>query len=294
MPTVVQSHLEAANGAQLRGFGWTTFANVGALPGTGRAGEIVYVTAEGRCYQWDSAEATWVRWSSGATSWKAPVVVASAAAVTLATPGATVDGVGLSVGDRFLALGQAAPAENGIYVYQGAAAAATRALDVNSGTEADGASVFVMGGTLADRQYQQTTNPVTIGTTAQTWTLVGPSTGVAAASDTVAGIVELLTDAEAVTGTDTTRAMTAANLRAVLNNRGGTALVGDGTVTTGTVAHGITGLAATDDLLIRATVEATGFDVDLDVSNDATNITWATVAAPAANAYRLTWFFVGA
>lgn len=38
----------------------------------------------------------------------------------------------------------------------------------------------------------------------------------AAASTTVAGKVELATDAEAVTGTDAARAITAANLRAVL------------------------------------------------------------------------------
>lgn len=38
----------------------------------------------------------------------------------------------------------------------------------------------------------------------------------AAASSTAAGIVELATDAEAKTGTDTARALTAANLRGVL------------------------------------------------------------------------------
>jgi hypothetical protein len=41
-----------------------------------------------------------------------------------------------------------------------------------------------------------------------------------AATTTVAGIVELLTDNEATTGADTSRAATAANLKAVLNTRG--------------------------------------------------------------------------
>jgi hypothetical protein len=292
MPTIYNAHAQAAAGVQLRGWGWTTVANVAALPASGQPGEIIYVTAEGRDYQWDTVESVWVRWGGdGAAQWKAPVVAASTTNVNLAAPGATVDGVTLAVGDRFLAAGQTTGSQNGIYIFQGAAVAATRALDVNAGTEANGAAVLVMQGTNGDKQYMQTVDNVTIGTTAQTWTLVGPAAGVAAASTAVAGIVQLSTDAIAITGTNTAMAITPSNLTAVLNNRGGTALIGG--ATSGTVAHGITGLAATDDILIRATVEATGFEVDLDLSNDQTNISWATVAAPAANEYRLTWWYVG-
>ena len=293
MPQTVNAHLAAVAGAQLRGFGWTTVANEAALPGSGQPGEIQFVTATGRNYQWDPVESRWIPWNSvDRSSWKEPARVLSTTNVTVATPGANIDGVAMAVGDRFVLAGQTTGSENGIYVYQGAAVPATRALDLNGGTEANGANVFVTEGTNADKQYQQTTDNVTIGTTGQTWTLVGPATGVAAASDTVAGIVELATDAETITGTDTTRAVTPANLRAVLNNRGGTALIGG--ATSGTVAHGVTGLTATDDLVIQATVEATGFPVDIDVSNDATNISWAVVTDPGASAYRLTWFFVGA
>lgn len=46
------------------------------------------------------------------------------------------------------------------------------------------------------------------------WELLNPATSVAAASTTVAGKVELATDAETITGTDTARAVTPSNLTA--------------------------------------------------------------------------------
>lgn len=291
MPTIVQSHLNAAAGAQLRGFGWTTYANEAALPVSGQPGEIVFVTATGRDYQYDPVESRWVPWGSiDRSAWKEPARVLSTTNVTVAAPGATIDGVAMAAGDRFVLAGQTTTSENGIYVYTGAATPATRALDLNSGTEANGANVFITQGTNADRQYQQTTDNVTVGTTAQTWTLVGPATGVAAASDTVAGVVELATNAEVITGTDATRAVTPASLAAVLADKGGSVLFGDGTATTYTLPHGITGVAATNDLLVRITVEATGFDVFCDVATDATNVVVTTVAAPTANQYRATWW----
>lgn len=288
MPQTVNTHLVAVAGSQLRGFGYTTYATPAALPVSGQPGEIVFVTSIGRLYQYDTVETRWIVWGEATSAWKAPVEAAATTNVNILAPGATVDGVALAVGDRFLAGGQTAPIENGIYIYTGAGTPATRALDANGVGDLDGASVLVMQGTNGDRQYQQTADNVTPGTDAQTWTLIGPATGVAPASDTVAGIVELSTDAEAITGTATNLAITPANLEAVLTDKGGTALIGG--ATTGTVAHGVTGLAATDDLIIQATVEATGLPVSIDLSNNATDITWAVVADPGASAYRLTWW----
>ena len=45
--------------------------------------------------------------------------------------------------DRFLAKNQTAPAENGIYIWNGAAVAATRALDANTAAELEQAIVTV-------------------------------------------------------------------------------------------------------------------------------------------------------
>lgn len=56
--------------------------------------------------------------------------VASTANVAIATPPATIDGVNLAAGDKVLLVGQTAANENGLYVYNGAGAALTRAVEL--------------------------------------------------------------------------------------------------------------------------------------------------------------------
>ncbi len=293
MARSVNTHLTAVDGAQLRNFGYETQATEAALFAiTGNPGEIQYVTPTGRLYQYSTLDSEWVIWGGGGSSWLEAARVASTANVNIAAPGAAIDGVTLVAGvDRVLLKDQTLPAENGVYVFNGAAAPMTRVTDLDSDAETSAATLFVTeGATNADTQFQQTADGATIGTDPLTFSLVGPATGVATATDAVAGISELSTDAEAIAGTDTTRNITPANLAAVLGDKGGTALFGDGAATGAAFAHGVTGLAATDDLIIQVTDEATGFKVDVDIGNDATNITWAAVAAPALNAYRATWW----
>lgn len=109
--------------------------------------------------------------ASGHT-WKDSVRAATTAALTLASDfenGDAIDGITLATGDRILIKDQAAGAENGIYTVN-ATGAPTRATDMDAGTEADGASVMIQeGSTQADSQYHQSTESVTIGTTAQVW-----------------------------------------------------------------------------------------------------------------------------
>lgn len=76
-------------------------------------------------------------------------------------------GVTLVTGDRVLLRAQTAGAENGLYEYDGADL--VRTSDMDGGTEADGAAVMIMEGTYADTGWTQTTDSVTIGTTAQVW-----------------------------------------------------------------------------------------------------------------------------
>lgn len=150
-------------------------------------------------------------------SWKQAVRAVTAVAGTLATSfenGDIIDGVTLATADRILIKDQASGGENGIYTVN-ASGAPTRALDVNTAAEILGATVFVSEGTAgADTVWNNTTNaPITLGTTATVWAQVSGG-AVPAASTTVAGKVELATDAETNTGTDTTRAITPSNLEA--------------------------------------------------------------------------------
>ncbi len=120
----------------------------------------------------DGANKTYVDSVASGLDWKGNVRAASTANVTISAPGAAIDGVTLVVGDRVLLKDQTTPAENGLYVWNGAAVPMTRATDAGAGQLTSGAAVFVSEGTAAaDTGWTLTTNdPITVGTTAQTWT----------------------------------------------------------------------------------------------------------------------------
>lgn len=106
---------------------------------------------------------------------KQSVRVAAATNVNLAAPGASVDGVALSTGNRFLARGQTLGQENGIYVYQGAATPATRSTDADVDAEVTaGMVVIVEEGSAADTLWLlSTNNPITLNTTPLTFIRLG-------------------------------------------------------------------------------------------------------------------------
>lgn len=58
-------------------------------------------------------------------AWKQEVRAASTANLSITAPGATIDGVAMVSGDRVLLKNQSTPSENGIYVWNGAAVAAS-------------------------------------------------------------------------------------------------------------------------------------------------------------------------
>ena len=298
MPNAIDAHLQAVGSAELRDFGYRKFASETAMNAvTGEAGQWATVTANGCNYFYNAAEGRWVKvFDPNSNTWKQAVEASTAGLgnVTLATAPATFDGVTPANGDRILIADQTDPIENGIYIFNGAGVAMTRAEDLDDGSEADGAMTYVMQGTAnGDTQFGQTADDVTIGTDAQAWSLVGPAAGAAPASDTVAGVVELATDAEAIAGGLTTHALTPANESAIHADRTGSALFGDGAAQSFTIAHGVTGMGAGERLITQVTDAATGFDVDVDLTNDTTDITITTLSTPALNAYRVTWVYAG-
>lgn len=104
------------------------------------------------------------------------VRVASTGNIDLSLPGATIDGVSMANGDRFLAKNQSTPSQNGVYIWDTSTTPATRATDFDgnssSGEVVAGATLWVNEGTTnEDTGWTLTTNdPITVGSTSLTFT----------------------------------------------------------------------------------------------------------------------------
>lgn len=216
-------------------------------------------------------------------AWKDSARVATQGNINLASPGATIDAVTMAVNDRVLVRAQTAQAENGIYIWNGAAVPMTRAPDANTAAELEQAVVTVEEGTSAATSFRQTQVNFTLGTSNVLFVNFGASAP--PASTTTAGIIEIATQAEVDTGTAADLAVTpqtlanwAGRLRRVA------ATFGDGAATQFTVTHNLN----TEDVQvqIRRTTGAKDFVLaDIEVlSVNAVRVTFA--AAPALNAFR--------
>lgn len=89
-------------------------------------------------------------------TWKKSVRVNSLSNITISGPGAAIDGVTMVAADRVLLSAQTTGAEEGLYVFNGAAAAMTRTADGDTFEDLDHAAVFVEEGTSADEGFTQT------------------------------------------------------------------------------------------------------------------------------------------
>jgi len=179
---------------------------------------------------------------------------------------------------------QTAPAENGIYVWNGAATPMTRALDASTFPELEQAVTTVEEGTSAGATYRQSAVNGTLGTTAITWTTFGTAAG--AASEASAGIIEIATQAEADTGTDDTRALTPLKAKnAAWMLRKASQDIGDSSATQFTVTHNF----GTRDVHVAVFRNSGSFDeVNTDVEHTTVNaVTVRFAAAPANNEFRV-------
>jgi hypothetical protein len=103
-----------------------------------------------------SEASSWWRYD-GAAWTRLSVRVAAQSNLTLAAPGAIIDGVAMAAGDRVLVKSQTNAAENGIYVWTGPAAAMTRAADAATPALLAGALTQVLAGSDVGRAFRQTT-----------------------------------------------------------------------------------------------------------------------------------------
>lgn len=231
----------------------------------------------------DAATKAYVDANIEGVAWKDSVRVASTANINLASPGATLDGITMSAGDRFLAKDQSTGSQNGIYVWNGAATPSTRSLDANTSAELEAAVVTVEEGTNAGATFRQTAVNFTIDAGTVTWTSFG--TSAPNASETVAGVAEFATQAETDTGTDSTRTVRPNTLsaskwavKALQQN------IGDGSATQYDITHNF----GTRDVIVQVIRNSGNYDnVDCDISRTDTNTVRLNFsAAPTANQYR--------
>lgn len=226
---------------------------------------------------------------------KGSVRVAATGNVTLATPGATIDGVTLTSGDVVLLTGQSTASANGPYVWTGAAALMTRATNWDSSAEAVlGSYWIVREGSQADTFGMLTNDAtITLGTTNLTFVFRG-----VAGTSYVAG--DGLTDSPtntfnvgagsgiAVTANAVAVDATVARIvKGVIPATTGGIFSVSGAVVT--INHGLNNSGAR--LTLRAhTSPAAGYTAGhlvevQDVASDANNIVATLPIAPATNAW---------
>lgn len=106
---------------------------------------------------------------------KDSVRIAVSSNVNIASPGATLDGVTFAAGDqnrRVALLGQTDATQNGIWDWNGGASPMTRSADAATGAALSGAFAPVEQGSQADTVWMITTDGITLGTTAISWTRI--------------------------------------------------------------------------------------------------------------------------
>lgn len=217
--------------------------------------------------------------------WKDDARFGATTNVNVASPGASVGGGSPSVGDRIFLQGQTAPAENGLWVWNGAAVPMTRPADFDAAAEVDGAMIKVREGTNAGTTWTLTTaSPLTIGTTGLTFANMAGSAP--NASETTAGLVELATQSEVDSGaaSPTNLAVTPVTLanwsgRKLKNST----TFGDGTATQYDITHNFN----TRDLVVLVYRVSDNKRVECDVTMNTVNaVRLNFAAAVASNALR--------
>lgn len=258
----------------------------------------------------DAATQQWVsNFVSGqisGQSWKPAVRLATAAvlasntystgAMTLtatANGALSIDGVGVATSDRILVKNEVTASHNGIYVVTnpgsaGAPYVLTRAADASTSAEiTNGMTVQVMAGsTLADTIWLQTTDNVTLDTTALAFSQVGGSgaTYTAGTGLTLTGNQFALTVPVAITSGGT-GAITAAGARTALGIVNKVPLTGPSPgAATWTVNHNL----GTTDVVYMLRDATTNAEVIADVVvTDGNNLTITFGATVATNAYKI-------
>jgi hypothetical protein len=202
--------------------------------------------------------------------------------ITLAAPGATIDAVTMATGDRVLLASQTTATENGIYIYNGAAALMTRSIDAATFDDLESALVMVSEGTAAGTRWRQTAVNGVIGTNAPNF--ISDAATVPQATEATAGVAQIATQAETDAGTIDNKTITPLKLRnSPLAHRVTKLVIGDGSATSYSIPH----TYSTTDVSIEVR-ENTGSRRSVMVETDTPDANTARVifaSAPALNSY---------
>lgn len=232
----------------------------------------------------DAANKTYVDNLAAGLRWKASVRVASTANVSLATPGASIDGVSLASGNRVLLKNQTNAAQNGIYTWTGASAALTRTSDANSTTLVANTTVMVEEGSVNDdTAWTLTTDaPIVVDTTALTFVAFGGGGTSYTEGDGIdisGGVVSVVNSTGIVVNSSGVAIDTNVVARKISAN------IGNGSSTSIAVTHNL----GTKDVTWAVRQNSNDEFIETDaVSTDVNTLTLTFAVAPASNALRVT------
>lgn len=216
--------------------------------------------------------------------WKDSCRVSTQGNLSLASPGATIDGITMVAGDRVLVRLQTSGAENGIYIWNGSSTPMTRALDANTADELEQAVTVVEEGTSAGVSYRQTVVNATLGTTSLTWQVFGSVSP--AATESTAGVAQIATQALTDAGVNDATIVTPLKLNAWSGKpKRFASNIGDGSATSYTVTHNL----ATRDVGVAVYRNSGNYDeIMCDIERTTTNsVTVKFASAPTSNQFRV-------
>jgi hypothetical protein len=221
---------------------------------------------------------------------KEGVRVASTANVTISAPGTTIDGVTLATGERVLLKNQTTTSQNGIWVFQGSAAALTRPADFPTGSTGlvtQGATTVVAEGTTnAGSQWTLVTSgAINVDTTALTWTQT-TAQGATYTADSTGGLqlIGSAFSAKLPGSSGLVKDATGLYVDKTLVMTRFSQDIGDGSTTAIVVTHGL----GTRDVHVAIYDKSTNAEIETDVVHTSTTtITLNFAVAPTTNAYRV-------
>lgn len=202
--------------------------------------------------------------------------------ISLAAPGASIDGVAMAVGDRVLLMSQTTALENGIYIWTGASSAMTRSFDAASYDDMESALVMVAEGTSVGTRWRQTGVNGVLGTNALNF--ISDASSIPNASEGTAGVAQVATQSAVDTGTSDSTIVTPLKLKnSTYAHRVVSLVIGDGVATSFSIPH--TFATTNVDVAVR---ENSGARRQIIVENDTPDANTARVlfaGAPATSSY---------